>query len=330
MDEEKRVIYSKLITENDKWRYSFYYPIVLLTEFCSCVLEDSDDDINVLINKCEEIFDFFTSEQKNIYYYFKGLHYQLDLLNINEAICIYQNAIKLSPFSEITGMVYYQLSKIYLKQFNYIDSFDCINKAKNVLSQFSDFRRIVWCESVIGQIYAYICAISKMEKQFLKTLLLAQSYGDKDNIDNICFNLTYCFMNAKQYEKAVYYGEKYLKENNYKTDLYYVLAWSHYHLNHIKDCKYYLQLIKNSNEELSDEVQTYVTCLHYLIKGNYQNYYNKLTKYYNKIKSGPNNFDKMIALERIIEFCKEHQLFEEGFQYQQEYIKLTNYRSFED
>lgn len=330
VNEEKRIEYSKMIIENEKWRYSFYYPLVILTEFCTRALEDSDDDINELIKKCENLFEFFSNDQKAIFYYFKGLHYQLDLLKVDQAIQLYQKAIECSPFHEINAMVYYQLSVIYLKLFHYLHSFDCINIAKKILTRHNDFRRLVWCESIIGQIYAQIRYITKMEKQYLKALLLAQTYGDKDNIDNICFNLTYGFMNAKEYKKAIYYGEKFLKENQYKLDLYYVLAWSHYQLNEIKDCKYYLQLIEDSNEELSEEVQTYVTCLKYLLKSNFELYYKRLKKFYKTIKKSNNNFDKMIVLERIIEYCKEHQLYEEGFHYQQEYIQLTSYRSIED
>lgn len=330
VDRENRMKYSNMIINNKNWYYSFYYPYVLLTKFSSRVLDDSNDDINLLIKKCDEVFDLFSNNQKCIYFYFKGLYYHVDCANLIDGETHYLTAIQSNPFYEICGMAYYHLSHIKLHQLSLIQSLDYISKAKKIFFQFNDFRRIVACESLIGHVYLNKKDYFKMEKQYQKALLLSQSYSSKDEIDNITFNLAYGLMMAKQYEKAIYYGEKYLNENQYKEDLYYVLAWSYYQINQLKDCKFYLDLIKESKVELSEEVKTYVTCLNYLIKSNYDSYYKKLVNYYNQIQSGNYNFDKMIVLERIIEYCKEHQLFEDGFYYQEKYIQLLSYSNSED
>lgn len=330
IDKENRIKYSRMILEDNKWKYSFYYPIVLLTEFCSCVLEDSEGNIEDLMEKIEELFVFFSNSQKAIYNYFKGLHYHIDHDSYSKGEKYYLDSLQDSTTEEISGMVYYQLGQIKLTQISILESFEYINNAKTILAQYNDFKRLVWCESTLGEIYLYDKSSNKMEQQFLKDILLAQDYGDQNDIDILQCNLAYGLMITKQYKKAIHYATKLLGDTSFTMNLYYILAWSHFQLNQIKDCKYYLQLIKESNEELSEEAKTYVTCIHYLIKSNFKSYYKKLVRYYNSIKNRNRRFDTMIVLERLIDYCKEHQMYEEGFHYQQEYIQLTIYHSFED
>lgn len=326
VDQKKRKEQSQLIIQNEKWKYSFYYPIVLLTEFSSLVLEDSKGNIDEVMEKCEKIFSLFDNEQQAIYYYFKGLHEHIDHDNFQLGEEYYQKSIQCNPFGEICGMAYYQMCIICYCDFRLLNSLDSLKKAKNILEKNHDYRRVVGCEIAQGQIYGTSNLFSSMEKQYLKALKLSNDFCFEEQNNMIYFNLTYGLTIAKQYEKAIHYGEQYLSAKYRTGDFCAMLAWCHYQLHQLKDCQYYLSLLEKNNDSICEDSKVYVDGLRYLLKGNYTAYYNKLVKYYNKVKDCSGKLNAVMALKHIIDYCEKNEMYEEGFKYQKELIQLTKFQ----
>ena len=99
-------------------------------------------------------------------------------------------------------------------------------------------------------------------------------------------------------------------------------AWSYYMLDDKENAAKYRDLLVKHNKHVYMDIDNYEICLNYLLAGKYEAYFKKLKKYYETCKKKNSIEDNEILLERLVNYCDENQLIEEGYYYQKEYIKL--------
>lgn len=325
MNKEERINCEKFLLDKNSENI-YCYPILTLTKFISNYIAEKEDDLLSVKMQCDEIYNLFTNSQKSIYYYFLGIYYWYDKNNITQGEYYLKKSLDFDSNSEIAGMAYNQMGIIYCLTNQLHDAYKMQIKSIELLEKNSCYKRTIYPKTSIADIYMKMGFEKECERCYLDVIKLCKQFKMVKSLNVAQFNLAYGMMILKNYDKAIKYAQELKEVDYYQIEYNYILAWSYFHLNETKIANNYLSKLKEINDHKNIEIDTYAICLNYLLNGKHELYYKKLSAYYQSIKNNLHNFDTIIALEWLIEYCREHQKYEEGFQYQQEYIQLIKKR----
>lgn len=323
---ERMQIYKKVI--ESKCQYSYVYPLFWLICFINAVLDNNFDNIDEIIKLCDANFELFTHSQKSDYLYFKGMYFHRDKKETLQGKEFYISSLSYEH-GEISGMIFHQLGTIYLKENNIHLAYDMFIKSKDKLEEYHNYKMTYFPLSSMALLNMQLRLVSRAENLYLDVITICKQFNRKTEEKIAYFNLAHGMMWNKEYKKAIDYIQPCIEQDFQLDASYYVLAWSYYYLNECKMATYYLDKINELDNKTNVEIQVYTTALRYLINGNHNQYYNKLVKFYNYLQSENSkintySIDKMVLLERLIEYCDKHRLFEEGFNYSKDLLKIVN------
>lgn len=273
-------------------------------------------------NLCEQMFYIFSNSQKSFYLLLKGIYLYVDLKHYKKAKEELFRSISYSPDGIIAGFTYNQLGILERYDCNYYLAMIYQNKAKEILLKNNCFIRNLSVEISIGILLGEQKYYKEMKEQFLRTYESACILNDKETQLNALYNIAFFAMYCKEYEDAIDYANKLIKMNCYLKDCYYILAWVYVEKDdRINAGKYYRSLEK-ANKHDDYIIDCYEKCLKARINNKDKTYYKTLVDLYKKLNKKGYSFDKIMVLEYIIEYCDHHELFEEGYGYQKELLKI--------
>lgn len=318
---ERKICMEKL-TSNPAWEFSYAYPIIQLTKYMATVLGDINFSYDYINQKCEKLFSLYTNRQKSIYLLMKAINEYYNMGNLDLAKNCLQSSISYSPEDAITGFSYNQLGNLMSLDFNITKSLEYQRKGIELLAKHQYYQRTFFLELMIGNHLGTLRRFKDMKEQFLKTYEFAVTY----NIENLkyktLYNLAYYSMYGKIYEDAINYAFKVIEMDKYKTECYYILSWTYMELGNITKADEYYHLLVKSNKHDDYIIDGYEKCLKWRLKGKESSYYKALKDLYGKLLKKGNAFDQVMVLEYIIEYCDQHLLYEEGYIYQKNLLKI--------
>lgn len=272
---------------------------------------------------CDDVLDLFTDSQKSIYFYFLGSYQLYDLNDCKLGEINLNKSAHFDSDGEILGMTYNQLGIVKLKSRHLHEAYLLQIKSREILQKFNCYKRLVYPELTLGDILLQKRLKDEAEAQYLRTIQLCKQLGNVRTMNIAFSNLAYGMMTmVHDYSKAIYYCQQLIDVDEYKQQIYYILSWSYYYLKESKEASYYLSLLNDVNTHQSLEIDTYAIGLKYCLEGKHELYYQKLLNYYNQIKDDFKTYDKIVVLEKLIEYCSKHQKYKEGYNFQQEYIQV--------
>ena len=320
MNPNKRKLLSQELLTDPHIQTSYYHPIYYLTKFIFNELESEMGSDDEDIKDCLKVYSLFSKQQRAIFYYFRGIHAFVH--EPDKAQFYFHQSLNESSTVSISAMAYYMVGKNYVKTYNFAKAIDYLNLSKDVLVKQNHFHRTVYPMIVLGIVYSLMRQTSLMENYFLSASKIALQYNDKKNHFLSMENIAFSHLRLCNYDQCIRYSLQLLQEGYTDYYLYYSLAWSYYMQgNKINAAKYRDLLVKYNKHEYLD-VDNYEICLNYLLDGKYEAYFKKLKKYYETCKHKNPIEDNEVLLERLVAYCDQNNLVEEGYYYQKEYIKL--------
>lgn len=310
------------LTSHPDWEFSYAYPIIQLAKYMATIINFRDYTYDYQNNLCEQMFYIFSNSQKSFYLLLKGIYLYVDLKHYKKAKEELFRSISYSPDGIIAGFTYNQLGILERYDCNYYLAMIYQNKAKEILLKNNCFIRNLSVEISIGILLGEQKYYKEMKEQFLRTYESACILNDKETQLNALYNIAFFAMYCKEYEDAIDYANKLIKMNCYLKDCYYILAWVYVEKDdRINAGKYYRSLEK-ANKHDDYIIDCYEKCLKARINNKDKTYYKTLVDLYKKLNKKGYSFDKIMVLEYIIEYCDHHELFEEGYGYQKELLKI--------
>ena len=320
MDSKKRKQLAQEILSDPYIQISYFHPIYYLTKFMTNELDLSSGADIEDINDCLKVYSIFSKQQKAIFNYIRGIN--ANSYGSDKAQFYFNQSLEESCNAEISAMAYYMMGKNFTKSYDFANAIDCLNLSKDMLIKCNHFHRIVYPTIVLGIVYILMRQTQLMEKYLLAASKIAFNYNDKENYFVSMMNIAAGYLKLCNYDQCVQYSLQLLQEGCNDYRLYYYLAWSYYMLDDKENAAKYRDLLVKHNKHVYMDIDNYEICLNYLLAGKYEAYFKKLKKYYETCKKKNSIEDNEILLERLVNYCDENQLIEEGYYYQKEYIKL--------
>lgn len=320
MEPKKREQIGQKILTDPYIQTSYFFPIYYLAKFVHDKLIKNQDEAKEDIFECENVYCLFNKNQRAIYFYFRGMH--ASQFEKNKAYDYFNRSLEESSSCAISAMANYMIGAMYTKIHNFAKAIDYLNLSKDLLIKQNHFHRTVYPTIVLGIVYCKMRQATLMEKYLLSASKIALQYNDKKNYFISMEDIAFGYLRLCNYDQCIRYSLQLLQEGYTDYYLYYSLAWSYYMKgNKIKAAKYRDLLVKHNKHEYLD-VDNYEICLNYLLVGKYEAYFKKLKKYYETCKHKNPIEDNEVLLERLVAYCDQNNLVEEGYYYQKEYIKL--------
>ncbi len=197
---------------------------MLLIQFVCHVLiyaDDSKKDIKhikkLILNENEkQLFYLYTAVDLN--------HKHI----IDEAEVFYQKSFSIANDVRLTALAYY-LYSIFSSNINNINkSYICVNKARDLFVQYSNFKRAAYCDMQLGYIYFLdqsYCEALNYYKRALKSFEILQV--EKNTIYLLQQNFAWLYICNKEYEKALQVLDELSKEyiNEPNLIIYYCICY---------------------------------------------------------------------------------------------------------
>lgn len=318
----KRKTYMEKITSHPVWEFSYAYPMIQLTKYMATVLHEIDFSYDIINWKCEKLFKVFTNQQKSIYLLMKAIHDYYQLGKLQSAKESLKQSISFSPEDAITGFTYNQLGNLVSLDFDLIKSLEYQRKGIEILKRHGYYQRSIYLELMIGNHLAELRRFNEMKDQYLRVYDFAMTF----NIDELkyksLYNLAYYSMYGKYYEDVIDYANKVLEIRKNTYECHYILAWSYLEMGRLSKANEHYQLLAKLNKHDDYIIDAYEKCIKYRLSSKDASYYKTLINLYKKLYNKFYTFDKVMVLEYIIEYCDHHELFEEGYGYQKELLKI--------
>lgn len=319
---KKRKEYMEKLTSNSAWEFSCAYPMIQLTKFMATVLHEFDFSYDYMDKKCEKLFNIFTNNQKSIYLLMKAIYEFYNLGKFEVAKENLKKAIQYSPEAAITGFAYNQLGNLESLDHGLSKALEYQRKGIEILKNYGYYQRSIHLELMIGNFLAELRRFNEMKKQYLKVYDLAITFNDEDIKRKSLYNLSYYSMYGKYYDDAITYANQVIGMNCFVTKCHYILAWSYMGLGIFSKANEHYQLLKKLNKHDDFIVDGYEKCIKYRLASKNDSYYKALVNLYKKLYNKIYTFDKVMVLEYILEYCDQHELYEEGYMYQKELLKI--------
>lgn len=236
--------YNELYKYKDKIRSTTSYPKFLLAEMIYSIIHLKHYHISKY-ELLEEYFEYLESYQLQLYYIFKGLSSRKRNDNM-EALKMYKIAERYIGNDISNSMLYYHIS-IVMQNLNILsESYDYIQKAKQLFVDILNLRRQVLSEFQIALIETSRNNYDKGIKIYRRCIEAFKQLNMNYDIKIAYNNLLWTYLKSKQYDQILLLKDEVLRFVGKSHSIYFYLSYTYYVKGDIDKAKRYIKLAKES------------------------------------------------------------------------------------
>ena len=161
--EDAFVLVKKMEQKGDIYEHSFEVVNYLIIRCLFYTITDTySKDTNKTIKQYEKVLEFFTVDQKQLFYFIQGLYF-LNLDNYKLASDEFEKALTLGN-KDLDVVIKEYLVQAYIWQYKFTDS---VSIAKSAIEEFEEktiYVRAMRCRILIARVYLKILKFDKAEK----------------------------------------------------------------------------------------------------------------------------------------------------------------------
>ena len=226
---------------NEQYKKSRLYYLVLLILYVIYVLEQKDKSIHDMENKLEKMIEH--DPQANcLYWQYKGVKLY-HRKKYHEAEICFEKAAALYQEERYTALNLYHQFFVFKKRNQLIEAKKAIEKAKSIFSDSNALKRIYSCNMCIADIQSHCLQYTQAIEQYRACIYLAKLMHYTENYIAVLYrNIAWNYIKANRFEEALSELKKAeeIEKTNSLMILYYI--YSYYRLGQIADAKEWISV----------------------------------------------------------------------------------------
>ena len=226
---------------NEQYKKSRLYYLVLLILYVIYVLEQNDKSIHDMENKLEKMTEH-DSQANCLYWQYKGVKFY-HRKKYHEAEICFDKAAVLYQEERYTALNLYHQFFVFKKRNQLIEAKKAIEKAKSIFSDSNALKRIYSCNMCIADIQSHCLQYTQAIEQYRACIYLAKLMHYTENYIAVLYrNIAWNYIKANRFEEALSELKKAeeIEKTNSLMILYYI--YSYYRLGQIADAKEWISV----------------------------------------------------------------------------------------
>lgn len=323
------------IVNNDEYRYSYAYSLVLICDYIYNYLNLKNNQIDFDEEKLFKNIVFLLNDMdplhKSILYLFRGRFYyyknDIDKATTNYLIALEHASTYSSELIDgIKGAIYHNYAFLLARENKLHEAEDQMNKAIGYLKSLNYLNRTIHAENTLSLIYMNQHQYKKAEIQLYRTLRLVNQTKETKYYSLIYSNIATLSFERKEYEKCIEDSLKALEYDKDFNDLYYYLSISYYKIGDIENCRKYYNVMNEldlSNDKFCNLYKGLIAL--YLENAKKSVIFKYLRDFYTYTTKHEIISNQIDILNLLIDFCRENEKYKYLSKYQQ--ILLDHYKN---
>ena len=286
---------------------SILLPKYLVAEMYCKVREEIEFDITEYFF-LEDYLEYLEPYQVQLYYDAIGMYYRLEELH-QTSILYFKRALEYIGNSLSVSMVSYHLSIAYRNVGKLSDAVRYMEEAKVYFVKTLNLRRLVMAEFEIGLINQNMNNVEYGIQKYFDCLDAFKMLDMKPEVHNTYNSILWTYMKDGQYDNVLKIKDEALNAVNDDPYFYFMIAYTYYKMNDLKNAKQYSvhakSLLHNCNDAFKINV---IKALHVILKTKDAcKKESALLKVYDKALECQDHEVIKFTLDWLCEFYKEEQ-----------------------
>ena len=298
------------IITNSSYKYSYEYPLIVLSEF---IFQELTHQKNMIP---EELIDFLDDEKKCIFLYFKAISY-FNQKKYMDTLYILKDAKKYMIFSiKFQGLIYSAKALAYDKISDYLRSLEFNKLALKEFSKDHNIERSLTSSFQIANTYSRLGRLNDAIDLYYEIIDDAKRFHITRIIDLINCNLAMTYLYNYQFLEAIKIAENHVNSGKHKEDYYFILTWAYYELHKREKSKFYLDKLMEC-EQLEPFLQHAIILLSLRLQNDLRNdvYETYLSQIIEQVLHNELLPDKIFIIKHAIKFYESIENYMQAFEY---------------
>lgn len=325
----------KTIVNEDKFRYSYAFSLVLICDYIYNYLNLKKNNVDFDEEEMYKNIVFLLNDMdplhQSILYLFRGLYfyYKNDISNAksNYLIALEQASTYSGELIDgIKGAIYHNYAFLLARENKLHEAEDQMNKAITYLKSLNYLNRVVHAENTLSLIYMNQHQYEKAEIQLKRTLRMVNQINEPKYKALIYSNIASLSFLRKDYEKCIEDSLKALEYDDDFNALYYYLSISYFKMDDIVNSRKYYDLLNQldlSKDEFSNRYKGLISL--YLDNADKNVIFRYLKDFYKYTMKHEIINNQIDILNLLIDFCRKNEKYKYLSEYQN--ILLNHYQN---
>lgn len=223
----------------------------LLFSFIYYYLYFDSEQIKIYDKLLTKYFDNLSSDEKALYYNFKGLYVNKSKKHTFN-YSYFTHGLTLAKDNKIKGFLYYYMGSAYFTELNYTESYFFYQLALDIFVDSMNFKKIIWTQSDIAALHIRFNKFDEGRKIAHNTLIGIKTIGGWNAFSALIYrNIAWSYLKEKEYDNSILYSQQSLEYDSTNTTAYFYIVYSLYQTKQYDEVKKFVKRIRFTKKHFS-------------------------------------------------------------------------------